>query len=95
MLQNALIALIGLGSVVPAPIDYYLGTLIEIVHLDLFNAEEHSDKLFKFSKTEPYNAQTEQARFETRTCILNAGDIFYFLIVYIVSVPVGILISLS
>ena len=55
-LQNALIALIGLGQVVPAPIDYYLGALIGIVHLDLYDAETLSASLFEFSKTEPYNA---------------------------------------
>ena len=59
VLQNALVALIGLGQVVPAPIDYYLGTLISIVHLDMFDAESFSDSIFKFSKTEPYNAQIE------------------------------------
>ena len=61
----------------------------------MFDAESFSDSIFKFSKTDAYNAQIEQARFETRICILNAGDIFYILIIYVSSIPISFLLSLS
>ena len=61
----------------------------------MFDAESFSDSIFKFSKTEPYNAQIEQARFETRICILNAGDIFYILIIYVSCIPISFLLTLS
>ena len=49
VLQSAVLALIGLSSRVPASVDFYLSSLAEILNLDVLNAEETSERLFKFS----------------------------------------------
>lgn len=59
VLQNAVIALTGLGNTIPVSLDHSLSLLIPIVFLDLFGFDEVSNHIFDFSMTEPYSYQME------------------------------------
>ena len=94
VLQSAVLALIGLSSRVPASVDFYLSSLAEILNLDILNAEETSDRLFKFSKTDPYSLSMDQIGMGTSNCILNMSDLFYAVSILLIITLIGLLLKL-
>ena len=90
-----MLALIGLPASVPASVDFYLSSLADILNLDILKAEETSERLFHFSKTDPYSHQIEQLGMGTTTCILNMSDLFYAVCVLLLVAILSVLLTCS